>query len=155
MSKKDSTKELEERVAGLENQLKRAVADYQNLEKRVAEGRSELNAWGTSELICRLLPVLDHLEKAVEGAGETEKQSGWFQGVEMSIKQFKDVLKNEGLEEIESDGQFDPSLHEAIDIREGENDMVLEIGQKGYTLKGRVIRPTKVVVGKKGEGEKK
>lgn len=148
MSKKADITELENRINDLEAQLKRAVADYHNLEKRVAEGRSELTSWATTELIQKLLPVLDHLEKAVEGAGEQEKQSGWFKGVQMSIKQFKDVLKGEGLEEVVVDRQFDPSCQEAIDIREGEDNMVLESTQKGYTLNGKILRPARVVVGK-------
>lgn len=149
--------DLQARFDGLTNQLKRAVADYQNLEKRVSEGRSELTAWVTGDLIKRMLPVLDHLEKAAEGAGEEERMSGWFKGVEMSIKQLKDLLKNEGLEEITETEQFNPVLHEAVDIRQpspaesasGKADnSILEIARKGYTLKGKLLRPTQVVVGR-------
>lgn len=146
--KQEEIKQLEERVNDLEAQLKRAVADYHNLEKRVAEGRSELTNWAATELVKKLLPVLDHLEKATEGASEEEKQSGWYQGVEMSIKQFKDILKSEGLEEIVIEGEFDPALHEAVDTKIGENGKILEVAQKGFTLNGKIIRPTKVVVGK-------
>lgn len=135
----------------LDNQLKRAVADYQNLEKRVAEGRSELTNWATTELIKKLLAVLDHLEKALEGASEQEKGSGWYKGMELAVKQFKQVLRDEGLEEIPADGVFDPSLHEAIDTKEGENDKILEVAEKGYTLNGKVVKPAKVIVGRKVE----
>ena len=99
-------------------------------------------------MVKKLLPVLDHLEKATEGVSEEEKQSGWYKGVEMSIKQFKDVLKSEGLEEISITEQFDPALQEAVDTREGENGKILEVAQKGFTLNGKIIRPVKVVVGK-------
>ena len=135
----------------LENQLKRAVADYHNLEKRVAEGRSELTKWGTSELLIKLLPVLDHLEQAMAGvkeSNESESQSGWVRGVELAVKEFKNVLQAEGLEEIQTDSEFNPALHEAVDTQVGEDNKILKVVRKGYTLNGKVLRPAQVVVGK-------
>ena len=171
---KKKDQQLEQRVAELENQLKRAVADYRNLEQRVSEGRSELTSFVGGELIRRLLPVLDHLEIVIEHgrpvlseppAGGESKE--WFKGVELAVKEFKSVLQQEGLEEIVADPstslgtsvQFDPSLHEAVDVREmppsldssGEpkDNMILEVVRPGYKLNGKVLRPTQVVVGKK------
>lgn len=134
----------------LENQLKRAVADYHNLEKRVAEGRSELTKWGTSELLVKLLPVLDHLEQALSGASETDRESGWFKGVELAVKELNTVLQSEGLDQIAADGQFDPNLHEAVDTQVGEDNKILKVVRKGYTLNGKVLRPVAVVVGRAG-----
>lgn len=160
MSKKlEDIKQLEEKVNNLDAQLKRAVADYQNLEKRISEGRSELTKWGTSELLVKILPVLDHLDTALAGASEPEKQSGWFKGVEMAVKEFKSVLESEGLGEITVDpstslgtgSQFDPSLHEALDTEVGEENKILKVVKKGYNLNGKILRPVGVVVGKKGE----
>jgi molecular chaperone GrpE len=139
---------LEERVKVLEDQLKRAVADYHNLEKRISEGRSELSSWANSELIKKLLPVLDHLDKALSGMSKEELNSGWAKGVAMSVKMLKEILKQEGLEETETLGQFDPLLHEAVDSREGEHDKVLEIVETGYKLHGKILRPARVVVGR-------
>ena len=141
--------ELKGRVDSLESQLKRAVADYANLEKRVSEGRMELAAWATSEFVTKMLPVLDNLEMAVKGASEEDRKSGWFKGVEMSVKQMQQLLQNEGLEQIQTDGQFDPALHEAVDTKEGKEGEVLEILRKGYNLNGKVVRPAQVVVGRK------
>ncbi len=163
--------QLEQRVAELENQLKRAVADYQNLEKRVSEGRSELTNFVGGELIRRLLPVLDHLEQVVDRGRSTlsehSESKGWFQGVELAVKEFNQILQQEGLDQIVADPStalgagvlFDPSLHEAVDVKEmpppldssGEpkDNMILEVVRKGYKLNGRVIRPAQVVVGKK------
>ena len=137
----------------LRNQLKRAVADYHNLEKRISEGRSELTAWGTTELLTKMLAVLDYLEQATSGVSETEKGSGWFKGVELAIKQFKEVLKSEGLDEIEvkEEALFDPSKHEAVDTGEGPLNMILKVVRKGYNLNGKIIRPTQVVVGKNAD----
>ncbi|EKD91325.1 MAG: GrpE protein, partial [uncultured bacterium] len=101
--KQENTEELEklkQDFANLENQLKRAVADYHNLERRVSEGRSQLTSFAANNLIVNILPVMDHLEKAVEGVSEEERNSGWFKGVEMSVKQLQQVLKDEGLEQI-------------------------------------------------------
>src|SRR3989338_1225128 len=133
----------------LGNQLKRAVADYHNLEKRVQEGRSELTKWGTSELLMKLLPVLDHLEQALAGVKESESQSGWFRGVELAVKELNQVLASEGLEQIGADGQFDPNLHEALDTQQGDDNKILKVIKKGYTLNGKVLRPAQVIVGKK------
>lgn len=148
--KQENTKliELETKVSDLENQLKRAVADYHNLEKRVSEGRSELTSFVGAELVRKLLPVLDHLEQALSGISETDKQSGWVKGVELAVKELQSVLQSEGLGEISAIGTFDPVLHEAVDTREGENDMVLEVVRKGYNLNGKVLRPAQVVVGR-------
>jgi molecular chaperone GrpE len=140
---------LQAQSVDLQNQLKRALADYQNLERRVTEGRDEIAHWATGGVIGKLLPVLDNLEKAVEGASEEEKGSGWFRGVALAVKQFQDVLKSEGLEEIKAEGEFDPVHHEAVDTRDGEENTILEVAQKGYNLNGKVLRPARVVVGRK------
>lgn len=151
MSKKKENQQsqLEQRVSELENQLKRAVADYHNLEKRVSEGRSELTSFMGAELVRRLLPVVDHLEQALSGISEQEKQSGWVKGLELAVKEFEQVLTQEGLEQIVAEGPFDPSLHEAVDTKEGEDNKILEVVRKGYNLNGKVLRPAQVVVGKK------
>lgn len=146
---KKKENQLNIRIVDLENQLKRAVADYHNLERRISEGRSELSSWASAELIRNLLPVWDHLELSLSGVSETEKQSGWVKGVELAVKELNDVLSREGLSQIEAGGQFDPSLHEAVDTRDGDNDMILEVVRKGYNLNGKVLRPTQVVVGRK------
>lgn len=139
---------LKEKIASLDDQLKRAVADYRNLEKRVTEGRLEFGNWATFELVKKLLPVLDSLDKSVEGASHSEAESAWLKGVMMSIRELRQVLSEEGLIEISTESKFDPLLHEAIDVREGENDKILEVVQRGYMLQGKVLRPARVVVGR-------
>ena len=170
MAKKNTKiEELEQKVAELDNQLKRAVADYHNLEKRVSEGRSELTKWGTTELLAKILPVLDHLEQVVDlGRSTLSEQSeskGWFQGVELAVKELNQILQSEGLGQIVADGQFDPNLHEALDVQvmppspvsgtasldssgEPKDNIILKVVRKGYTLNGKVLRPAGVVVGR-------
>ena len=163
MAKKQDTKaqELEQKIADLDKQivesdkqLKRAVADYRNLEQRISQGRSELTSFVGAELVKKLLPILDHLEQALSGIGEAEKQSGWVKGVELAVKELNQVLQGEGLDEILADGVFDPSLHEAVDVQEGEDGKILKVVRKGYKLNGRILRPAGVVVGRKTESVK-
>lgn len=156
MNKKaDKVQELEIKINELDTQLKRAVADYHNLEKRIQEGRSELTKWVSGDLIIRILPTLDHLEQALNGANEAEKDSGWYKGVELAVKEFKKVLEEEGLKvtSIQINDEYDPSVAEAVETRDGENNKVLEIVQNGYNINGKIIRPAKVVVGKLHSGE--
>ncbi len=147
--------ELESRISDLDSQLKRAVADYRNLEQRIKENRVNLGQWATAELLNKLLVVSDYLQQATTGVSEEEKSSSWFKGVEMAVRQFNDVLRSEGLEEIKAEGEFDPSLHEAVDTAEGENNIILKVTRKGYTLHGKVLRPANVVVGRKSKAEEK
>lgn len=150
----EKVEQLEQKVAELDSQLKRAVADYHNLEKRISEGRSELTNFVGAELVRKMLPVLDHLNQALSGVSEEERQSGWVRGVELAVKEFENVLSQEGLDEIPADGVFDPALHEAVDIRDGEDNQILEVVKKGYNMNGKVLRPAQVIVGRKSSGEK-
>lgn len=131
------------------NQLKRAIADYQNLEKRVDESKVEFAAWANAELLKKIVPVLDHFDQALGGSGE-DSSEGWRKGVELAVKELRKVLENEGLVAVQTD-QFDPSLHEAVEVVGGEDGKILKVVGMGYTLNGRILKPAKVVVGKKGE----
>lgn len=141
--KKTATEKIDPRHKELEDQLKRALADYQNLERRVEEERRLLSTLSSAILIEKFLPVLDNLESAQTHLAD--------QGLEMVIKQFKDILASEGVSEIQADGQqFDPKLHEATEVQEGENDnMIVKVERKGYKLNDKVIRPAQVIVERK------
>ena len=127
----------------LEESLKRALADYHNLEKRVEEERKLLSRLSASLLIEKLLPILDNLEQAQSHLND--------EGLAIVIKQFRDVLAAEGVEEIPAEGtQFDPHLHEAVETQSGDNDnLVAKVLIKGYKMESTVIRPAKVIVVKK------
>lgn len=126
----------------LENQLKRALADYQNLEKRVGQERLEWIRSANKELMLRLLPVLDTLMLASQHVAD--------KGLQLSIQQFLDVLKSEGVERIETVGKhFDPKQMECVQTEEGEEGKVLEEVRPGYTLYDQVLRVAQVKVGKK------
>lgn len=146
MTKKheDKSKVLEDKqkeFENLENQLKRALADYQNLEKRVAEEKISWIRFANKDLLLRLLPGLDSLLLA-----EIHTQD---EGVKLSIKHFLDILGETGVEKIESLGKdFDPKFMEAVTTKEGEEGKVVEEVRAGYTLNGQVLRPSQVIVGK-------
>ena len=137
--KKIQQKENQE-LENLENQLKRVLADYQNLEKRIAEEKSSWIRSANKDLLLKLLPGLDNLILA-----EKHTQD---EGVKLSIKHFLDILENEGVKKIETKGaNFDPRLMEAVSTTNGEDGQVVEELRAGYTLNDSVLRPAQVVVG--------
>lgn len=146
-TKKTAKGETIEKHQELENQLKRALADYQNLERRTEEERKLLAQLSAALLIEKLLPVLDNLENAQKHLND--------EGLELVLKQFKDVLTLEAVEEIPAVGlTFDPKLHEATEVVEGENDnTVVKVVRKGYKINNKVLRPVQVVVARKQNQE--
>ncbi|MBR3504330.1 MAG: nucleotide exchange factor GrpE [Clostridia bacterium] len=120
----------------------RATADYQNFKRRNGAARTEAYDDGVRETIAAILPVIDNLERAI-AAAESEN-SALVSGVQMTLKQMLETLTRLGLEEVPALGEkFDPDIHNAV-MRapegEGEPGRVLEVFQKGYRVKGRMIR---------------
>lgn len=105
------------------------------------------------DLIVQLVEVVDNFERALEAAKTSDDFDSFRQGVEMIYEHLREVLEKHGVREIEALGKkFDPNVHEALFVLEGEegtNDMVIELVQKGYTLNERLIRPAKVGVFKR------
>jgi len=146
--------ELEERLAEVErerdeylNDLKRVAADFENYRKRVARDQEGLVARAHERLVKELLPVLDDLERALEAAAQHE-EAELEEGVRLVHRELVEALAREGLVEVETDGQFDPHVHEALlsQSSEQEDGSVIEVLQKGYRLGDRVLRPARVVV---------
>ena len=106
-------------------------------------------------MIKELLSVVDNLEKALEGSKEKHSLDILQEGIELTLKGFKDILKKAGIECVEAVGKpFDPNFHEAVSIvtdDSAEHNTVQEELQKGYMLNGRLIRPAMVVVNKKND----
>ena len=123
--------------------LQRSAAEFDNYKKRTAREKENLYVDASSDVVGAFLPVIDNLERAVQASNKDDVQS-LKGGVELVLRQIKDVLKNLGVEEIESVGKnFDPQLHNAVmhieDDSYGEN-VVVEEFQKGYMLKDKIIR---------------
>jgi molecular chaperone GrpE len=127
--------------------LKRLAADFENYRKRVVRDQEALVARAHERLVKDLLPVLDDLERALVAAAEHE-EAKLEEGVRLVHRELQSVLAREGLAEIETNGRFDPHVHEALLAQpsDREEGSVIEVAQKGYRLGDRVLRPARVVV---------
>ena len=138
----------EAELAEKENRYLRLQADFENFRRRTRQEKEELAAVVTQNLLKDMLPFLDNFERALAAEGSDE--GGLRAGVEMMYKQMVEALKKEGLEYIETkDKPFDPNFHQAVmrveDAEKEDGTIVAEL-QKGYMVKGRVIRPSMVQV---------
>ena len=126
----------------------RLAADFDNYRKRVAREHAELTARANERLVNELLPVLDDLERALEAATEHE-EAKLEEGVQLVHRSLAALLERHGLTEIDTEGAFDPHVHEALLAQpaEGaEEGSVLQVLQKGYRLGDKVLRPARVIV---------
>jgi molecular chaperone GrpE len=129
------------------DRLQRLAAEFDNFRKRHARDAATTIERANERLVKDLLPVLDDLGRALEAAAEHE-EAKLEDGVRLVHRSLADLLAREGLAEIETDGRFDPHVHEALlsqpsDADEGD---VIEVVQKGYKLGDKVLRPARVVV---------
>jgi molecular chaperone GrpE len=145
----ENNAELESLQAQLiesDTKWKRALADYQNLEKRTAEQKSLYIRLATVSLIEKMIQIADDLGRASDHLKD--------KGLEMIVGRLNEVLKEEGLQEIDvANADFDPLTMECVEVVAGEKDKVVKVSQKGYRLYDTIIRPAKVEVGN-GEGIK-
>ncbi len=127
--------------------LQRTAAEFDNYRKRVQRLEESLVARAGERLVRELLPVLDDLERALEAA-RAHEEAKLEEGVALVHRSLADLLRKEGLHEIETDGRFDPHVHEALLAQpsEAESGAVVEVLQKGYRLGDRVLRPARVIV---------
>ena len=145
---------LEQRLASAEaeaethlNDLKRLAAEFENYRKRAARDQESLVTRANERLVKELLPIVDDLERALEAAEEHE-EAKLEEGVRLVHRQLASVLEREGLAEIETNGKFDPHVHEALATQpsDEEEGTVVDVFQKGYRLGEKVLRPARVVV---------
>ena len=134
-------------LAETEDRLKRVAAEFDNYKKRSSKERESMHSSILADIVANFLPIIDNLEKAVEIKTEDE---GYKQGIELVLKQFKDVLTANGVQAIETVGKtFDPELHEAVSSVVDENLGEKEIKEeyrKGYIIGNKVIRHSMVIV---------
>ncbi len=132
---------LKDQLSEMELNWKRALADYKNLVDRSNKERKQFTEFANEVLVMKFLAVYDSLDML----GKYNPD----QGLQLTIKQFGQVLKEEGLKEIEALGKdYDVNEMEAIELVEGEKDKVIEVITKGFYLKEKLLRPTRVKVGK-------
>jgi molecular chaperone GrpE len=128
--------------------LQRVKADFENYRKRAARDQERLVAHAHERIVRELIPVLDDLERALDAA-ERHEEAQLVEGVQLVEKSLRKALEKEGLSEIETDGPFDPHVHDAVlaQPRDGaEPGSVVEVLQRGYRLGDRVVRPARVIV---------
>jgi len=150
---KSETDLLKEQVAENKNKLLRALADFDNYKKRMALDQKQFVQFANEGIITELLPVVDGFARAMDAAAKINAGEEMAKGLALIKKQLEDVLKKHGVKEIEAlNKPYDAHVHEAIMQKEhdGPEGIIIEEMQKGYTLHGRVIRPSMVIVSKKG-----
>jgi molecular chaperone GrpE len=138
---------VEETPPAPDDSYLRLAADFDNYRKRTAREHAELSQRANERLLNELLPVLDDLERALEAA-EAHEEAKLEEGVALVARSLADILRKEGLEQVQTEGKFDPHVHEALlsQPSEAEEGAVVEVIQKGYRLGDRVLRPARVVV---------
>jgi molecular chaperone GrpE len=150
-------KELAELKARVEANLagwQRAQADFVNYRRRAEQERDETVKFANASLVLSLLPILDDFERAVTSCPQELSGLAWVEGIRLIGRKLRASLEAQGLSPIQALGEpFDPRWHEAVRQAQGKEGIVLEEVQKGYRFRGRVLRPTQVVVGN-GEGQK-
>lgn len=151
----------EEKIAKLElevqewkNSYTRKLAEFQNFTKRKETEVSEMKKYASEGIIVKLLENIDNLERAENASAETKNFDALVEGVNMILRNLKYMLSEEGVEEVEAgEGvQFNPYEHQAMMTEEKDdldNDVIVQVFQKGYKLKGKIIRPAMVTVNKK------
>ena len=132
----------------------RTQADFVNYKRRAEQEREEFHKFANSSLILCLLPVLADLKRAIDCFPE-KRASSWVEGIRCIERKFRTTLETQGLTPIKALGKpFDPRFHEAIRQDKGEEGIVIEEFQMGYTLHDKLLCPAIVVVGNGEEGEK-
>ena len=144
---KEKIEEQKQELDDREDRIKRLMAEFENFKKRSDKERTSMYNSVLGDVIMKLLPVLDNLEKAMESNTQDEQYKN---GIELVMKQFQDVLSQNGVKPIEAIGKpFDPIYHEAVSLVEDSNlgtKIVKEEYRKGYILGDKVLRHSLVVV---------
>ncbi len=153
-TKEASTASTNKELEDMKNRYFRALADYQNLQRRSAKEQLEARGRGVEDFVKKLLPVIDTLDKAMEQISKISNvDKRIMDGLEMFSIQLTDVLEKEGLKSISAKGQkFDPNFHEAMCkrcVEDAEDEVVLNEFEKGYVFKERVLRTSKVEINQK------
>ena len=144
--------ELESSLAETRDKYLRLAADFDNYKKRMRQEQLETMQHASTDLIKRLLPVLDDLQSVLEHKPRGIDES-WVKGLELSVKKLEEALGTHGLEPIDAVGtRFDPNLHEAVGHEESEEqpeDTVVAELRRGYRVRDRVVRPALVKVARR------
>lgn len=149
----DKVKKLEAELEEWKNSYTRKLAEFQNFTKRKENEVAEMRKYASEGIIVKLLDNIDNLERAVDASKESQNFDSLIEGVNMILNNLKHLLAEEGVEEIEAAGkEYDPYEHKAMiteNKEELDDNVVVQVFQKGYKMKGKVVRPAMVTVNKK------
>jgi len=149
----DKIKKLEAELQEWKNSYTRKLAEFQNFAKRKENEVAEMRKYASEEIVVKLLDNIDNLERAVDASKESQNFDSLIEGVNMILNNLKNLLTEEGVEEIEAAGkEYDPYEHKAMiteNKEELDDNVVVQVFQKGYKMKGKVVRPAMVTVNKK------
>ena len=149
----DKVKKLEAELEEWKNSYTRKLAEFQNFAKRKENEVAEMRKYASEEIVVKLLDNIDNLERAVDASKESQNFDSLIEGVNMILNNLKHLLTEEGVEEIEAAGkEYDPYEHKAMiteNKEELDDNVVVQVFQKGYKMKGKVVRPAMVTVNKK------
>ena len=149
----DKLKKLEAELEEWKNSYTRKLAEFQNFTKRKENEVAEMRKYASEGIIVKLLDNIDNLERAVDASKESQNFDSLIEGVNMILNNLKNLLTEEGVEEIEAAGkEYDPYEHKAMiteNKEELDDNVVVQVFQKGYKMKGKVVRPAMVTVNKK------
>ena len=149
----DKVKKLEAELEEWKNSYTRKLAEFQNFTKRKENEVAEMRKYASEGIIVKLLDNVDNLERAVDASKESQNFDSLIEGVNMILNNLKHLLAEEGVEEIEAAGkEYDPYEHKAMiteNKEELDDNVVVQVFQKGYKMKGKVVRPAMVTVNKK------
>ncbi len=146
----DPWEQLEAEAAKWKEISLRTAAEMDNLRKRTARDREDAIRFANQRLLEELLPVIDNFEMGMMAAAQDTKSMIYI-GMDMVRKQLNEFLTSQGVQEIATDGIFDPNLHDAVaqeDCSAGEEGRVLRVTRRGFKLRDRLLRPASVVVSK-------
>ena len=142
--------EKDVKIEELQNRILRLQADFDNFRRRNTSEREQLATFVTADVVGKFLKVLDNFERAEDAARKSDDAAGIYSGIEMIRRQFEQTFKDLGVEEIKAQGEkFDPEMHEAVMRRQNpdmDDDTVEMVLEKGYKLRDKVIRHSKVKV---------
>ena len=149
----DKIKKLEAELQEWKNSYTRKLAEFQNFTKRKENEVAEMRKYASEEIVVKLLDNIDNLERAVDASKESQNFDALVEGVNMILNNLKHLLTEEGVEEIEAAGkEYNPYEHKAMiteNKEELDDNVVVQVFQKGYKMKGKVVRPAMVTVNKK------
>lgn len=146
---KEEIGKLKAEIEEWKNEYLRKQAEFQNFTKRKEKEVDELKKFSSEKIITQFLGSLDNLERAIDSSIESKNFDSLLEGIKMIVRSLKDIMSAEGVEEIKSEGIYNPVYHHAVGVEANEDfkeDEIIKVLQKGYMMKGKVIRPAMVIV---------